>query len=40
MADNPQGPSTQLSFAEAQGVLMTPPPEAETVCEEAPEVLI
>ena len=40
MADNPQGTSTQLSFAEAQGLLMTPPPEAETVSEEAPEELI
>ena len=40
MADNPQGTSTQLSFAEAQGLLMTPPPEAETVSEEAPQELI
>ena len=40
MADNPQGTSTQLSFAEAQGLLMTPPPEAETVSEQAPEELI
>lgn len=40
MADNPQGTSAQLSFAEAQGLLMTPPPEAETVSEEAPQELI
>ena len=40
MADNPQGTSTQLSFAEAQGLLMTPPPEAETVSEEAQQELI
>ena len=40
MADNPQGTSAQLSFAEAQGLLMTPPPEAETVSEEVPEELI